>query len=302
MLWPHYKEMDLADQYEATVAALKALSKELLIRNPAKLLQAARRRVPGASLRLPQLALEDSAARQTLASAPRSHGKSADEGPNERLQADLVDFSQNTKGTRQKYALMLMGVYTREVSSVPLPDKKPSTTNAVMQDVKKSLVHENKNYTISTDKGKEYKKIPAEAVHREKKASNDIAVLDRGMQTLKQDMAGVVADGDARNWVEALPKSGRAHNARPHSAVYGPPETVETNGTQDFRVLQMNAQKGLLNRNLQLNETNALRSAGAFRAPLPSKRSFEPRYGECNYWAGCGTMRCETKEVPAHFC
>ena len=50
--------MELADEYEATVAALKALSKELLIRNPAKLLQAARGRVAGASLRLAKLALE----------------------------------------------------------------------------------------------------------------------------------------------------------------------------------------------------------------------------------------------------
>ena len=33
-----------------------------------------------------------------LASKPRSLGKSAAEGPNDRLQADLVDFSQNTRG------------------------------------------------------------------------------------------------------------------------------------------------------------------------------------------------------------
>ena len=37
-------------------------------------------------------------ARQVLAPKPRSLGKSAAEGPNDRLQADLVDFSQNTRG------------------------------------------------------------------------------------------------------------------------------------------------------------------------------------------------------------
>ena len=73
--------MELADQYEATVAALKALARELLIRNPAKLLQAARGRVPGANLRLATLALEDSASKQVLAPAYRSTGKSAAEGP-----------------------------------------------------------------------------------------------------------------------------------------------------------------------------------------------------------------------------
>ena len=52
--------MELADQYEATVAALKAKAREPRIRNPVKLLQAARASVPGANLRLAQLALEDS--------------------------------------------------------------------------------------------------------------------------------------------------------------------------------------------------------------------------------------------------
>ena len=65
--------MELADEYEATVAALKALSKQLLIRNPAKLLQAARGRVPGASLRLSKLALEDSVSKQVLAPAYKEY-------------------------------------------------------------------------------------------------------------------------------------------------------------------------------------------------------------------------------------
>ena len=59
----------IADGYTATVTALKALAKELLIRNPTKLLQVARGRVPGANLRLAQLALEDIASKAVLAPA-----------------------------------------------------------------------------------------------------------------------------------------------------------------------------------------------------------------------------------------
>ena len=100
--------MELADEYEATVIELKALSKELLIRSATKLLQAARgRRVPGATLRLATLALEDSVSKQVLAPAYRPTGKSAAEGPIERLQADLIDFSQNTRNAKEKYALMI---------------------------------------------------------------------------------------------------------------------------------------------------------------------------------------------------
>ena len=56
--------MELADQYEATVLALKALAKTLRIRSPAKLLQAARGRVPGATSRLAALAWEESGAKK----------------------------------------------------------------------------------------------------------------------------------------------------------------------------------------------------------------------------------------------
>ena len=230
----------LADQYEATVAALQARAKELRIRSASKLLQAARGRVPGASLRLSQLALETDVGKQVFAPAFRSTGKSAAEGPNERIQADLIDFSQNTR-TKQRFALQLVDVYTRETRAQSMPNKRPETVNAAMRSLMPTLVEGKKDYAITVDKGKEWSKleeaIPAEAVHREKQATNDIAVVDRAMQSLKTDMAAIVADGDAANWVQALPMAVDAYNKRPHQGVHGPPETVETRPEQDFRVL-----------------------------------------------------------------
>ena len=108
----------LADQYEATVAALKDLAKELRIRSTSKLLQAARGRVLGANSRLAKLALEDNVGKQVFAPAYRSTGRSAAEGPNERIQADLIDFSQNTR-TKERFALQLVDVYTRETRAQP---------------------------------------------------------------------------------------------------------------------------------------------------------------------------------------
>ena len=43
-----------------------------------------------------------------------------------RLQADLVDFSQNTRG-RNKYGLVVTDVFTREVATKALPDKRAET-------------------------------------------------------------------------------------------------------------------------------------------------------------------------------
>ena len=128
----------------AIVDQLKELARELRIRSAAKLLQAARGRIPGATSRLAALALGDSTSKQVLAPAYRSTGKSTAEGPNERLQADLIDYSQNTKNTKAKFALMLSDVYTREVRAKSLPDKRPETVNAGMRELVKTLVQDKK--------------------------------------------------------------------------------------------------------------------------------------------------------------
>ena len=200
----------LADQYTETVLALNDLAKELRIRSVTKLLQAARGKIPGANTRLANLALEDNTSKSIFSPAYRSTGKSTAEGPNERLQADLIDYSQNTKNTKAKYALMINDVYTREVRAKTLTNKRPETVNEAMRELVPSIVEDKKDFAITTDLGKEFSKldeggIPAEAVHRDKKGKNDISVLDRAMMTVKQDSAAAVADGDAKNWVQALP-------------------------------------------------------------------------------------------------
>ena len=166
---------ELADQYTATVVALKALAKQLRIRNAGKLVQAARGKVPGASLKLAQLSLQDNVGKQVLGPARKSTGKSTAEGPNERLQADLIDFSSNVRGLREKYALMLVDVYTREVRAKPLLNKKPETVNAATRESLPSLIEDNTNFALTTDGGKEFSRleeggIPTQAVHRDKKA------------------------------------------------------------------------------------------------------------------------------------
>ena len=61
--------MDLADNYMQIVSEMRSLAKELLIPNPAKLLAVlavAKGKIPGASLKLAQLALEDNVGKQAL--------------------------------------------------------------------------------------------------------------------------------------------------------------------------------------------------------------------------------------------
>ena len=89
-------------------------------------------------------------ARQILAPKPRSLGKSAAEGPNDRLQADLVDFSQNTRGAN-KYGLVVTDVFTREVATKALPDKRAETVTRAAAEIIPELVDQESNYVVTTD-------------------------------------------------------------------------------------------------------------------------------------------------------
>ena len=82
-----------------------------------------------------QSALQDNISKQFLAPAYRSTGKSAAEGANEKFQADLIDYNSNTRNTKEKYALMLADVYTREVRAQPILNWKPDTVNAAIREL-----------------------------------------------------------------------------------------------------------------------------------------------------------------------
>ena len=98
---------------------------------------------------------------------PRALGKSAAKGPNDRLQADLIDFSQNTRG-KTKYGLVVMDVFTREAAVVG-----------------RATGHDRPGQRV-----RHHRELPTEAVHRTKRPEdrNATAVVDRGIQTLKKDL------------------------------------------------------------------------------------------------------------------
>ena len=130
---------------------LGRLARDFNVRDPRKLFQIARREFPDrrdlTSARA-AAALRGDVARQILAPKPRSLGKSAAEGPNDRLQADLVDFSQNTRG-RNKYGLVVTDVFTREVATKALPDKRAETVTAAAAEIIPDLVQGEGNYVVT---------------------------------------------------------------------------------------------------------------------------------------------------------
>ena len=241
-----------------------------------------------------QAALRSDVARQVLAPKPRSLGKSAAEGPNDRLQADLVDFSQNTRGAN-KYGLVVTDVFTREVATKALPDKRAETVTQAAAEIIPDLVQDEGNYVVTTDQGNEFqgleRALPGGVVHRQKDPSdrNATAVVDRAIQTLKKDLAGEVARHGG-GWGEHVENVTEAYNARPHQAVYAAPEDVETQPATTFRVYQDNAAKFQHNKELTEGRKRRLEEAGAFRAPTNARRSFEPQYGPARDVAGIDSM------------
>ena len=86
--------------------ALRNLADDLNVRDPRKLYRLARQRDLDVTQAMAFEALKADVGRQVQAPRPRALGKLAAEGPNNRLQADLINFSQNTRG-KTKYGLVM---------------------------------------------------------------------------------------------------------------------------------------------------------------------------------------------------
>ena len=75
------------------------------------------------------------------------------------------------------------------------------------------------------------------------------AVADRGIQTLKKDLATRVARRGGQ-WGDHFEQAAGAYNARPHETAHGAPEDVEKQPDTEFRLLQDNADKFRHNKDL----------------------------------------------------
>ena len=281
----------------AATDLLQRLARDFNVRDARKLYQIAKREFPDqppVTVNRARDALRGDVARQVLAPKPRSLGKSAAEGSNDRLQADLIDFSQNTRSAK-KYGLVVTDVFTREAVTRALPNKNAETVARAAAEAIPELVQDEGNYVVTTDEGNEFRtleaNLPQGAVHRQKRPEdrNATAVVDRTIQTLKKDLAGEVARRGGK-WDDHVADATEAYNARPHEAVHAAPEDVETQPATQFRVLQDNAEKFQHNKQLTEGRQARLQQAGAFRAPTNANRSFQPSYGAAKELAGFDSM------------
>ena len=174
--------------------ALRDLADDFNVRDPRKLYRLARQRDLDVTQAMAFEALKADVGRQVQAPRPRALGKSAAEGPNDRLQADLIDFSQNTRG-KTKYGLVVMDVFTREAAVEPLQNKNAETVGRATKRAAKELTGDDGNFVVTTDLGNEFatldRELPENAVHRTKRPE------DRNAKDLTERRVKAVQDAGA---------------------------------------------------------------------------------------------------------
>ena len=223
-------------------------------------------------------ALKADVGRQVQAPRPRALGKSAAEGPNDRLQADLIDFSQNTRG-KTKYGLVVMDVE-------PLQNKNAETVGRATKRAAKELTGDDGNFVVTTDLGNEFatldRELPAEAVHRTKRPEdrNAIAVVDRGIQTLKKDLATRVARKGGQ-WSD--------HRAGGRPTTRGPTRRC----TARPRTWRSSRPRSSGSCKTTPTSSSTTRTC---RAPTNAARSFNPQYGDVQRLGAVDSMTVRSTE------
>ena len=234
--------------------------------------------------------------RQIYQPVQRAAGKTASEDIDSRFQMDLIDlhtdaaFDKATGGVN-KFILILVNVFTREVFARPLSKKEPKEVGQALEAILDELPQEPK--VISSDNGKEFLGPVSTMLERRKivqrfKAVGDVnalGVVDKAIQTIKKTMARLMSkDGGARNWRDALRQAVAGYNETYHSAVHDAPADVRADDQVVFMNLQDNARKLQHNQQIFEKRRSRLQQAGAFRAPLPNstakfKRGYQATYG-----------------------
>ena len=140
------------------MSALKRLSDRLGTPSAEKLFIAAKQRGLAVTKKQVRDFTERLGERQVYRPVQRSEGKTASEIIDSRFQMDLIDLHTDAAfdktGGVNKFILILINVFTREVYARPLAKKEPKDVSLALEGILNELPQEPK--VISSDNGKEF--------------------------------------------------------------------------------------------------------------------------------------------------
>ena len=229
---------------------------------------------------------------QIFKKAPASDSTTATRGPDDTLQIDLIDLKQFSGVS--KVILIACNPWNRKVYMEPLPNK---TVAVVTRGFRSILNRTDKVQVVSSDLGTEFGGIFNEMlnskniVHRYKATGagsrNNLAVLDRAIQTIKTQLFKRLTRKNTLKWDSMISDTEKGYNESLHGHLLGAPDDTE-NGSEaakieQFQLQKINADAFVSNNEKAAKKMDAVREAGAFREakkPETCERSFKPKYGE----------------------
>ncbi len=156
-----------------------------------------------------------------------SDGETAASRAGMRFMADLISFVGRKRQPEEwKYVLVVVDVFSRKAFVEKLRDNQSNTVLAAFH----RIVSRNGGVTeeeLSTDGGKEvfgpkFQQYLADkgTVHSVKKSLNNIAVVDRCIQSIKRILASLQQDSD-KGWSNFISRACELYNDREHQHLYG---------------------------------------------------------------------------------
>jgi hypothetical protein len=208
------------------LARLRALSKELGSPGHLALYTAARKRGIQITRQQARDLVSKQGESQVFTSAQPSAGKTVAETPHARYQADVID-QKNDRGEQgeevAKNILVVVNVFSREVSARAMPNKSAQETKKAMISILAAI--DGTPGVLSTDGGLEFTGVFAEELKRRgiaqklKDGKNAIAIVDRSIQSLKLVLAKMMAT-QAGSWQKLLGKAVKAINDTPKEVLH----------------------------------------------------------------------------------
>jgi transposase InsO family protein len=275
------------------MSQLIPLYEELGFPSAEKLYVAARRQGMDVTRAQAEAVAKGSGVAQINAPGPTFKGKIAAAAPQARWQADLIDFTATRSLRGERYILVVMDVFSRKLWARALENKESEDVAWEFEDIVREAGE--KPEELTTDQGLEFTGRPfKEAAARleitlvTKRAMNDIATLDRAIQTIKgmifRDIERRGADVD---WGQRVAAVIKGYNRRPSGALMNasPQDVWHREAAQpkdpvtSFRLLAQEGLKMRQNDQTVRRRAETLEEAGAFRVALPKDaRGFRPKW------------------------
>lgn len=172
--------------------------------------------------------IEEQPITQIFRSKKHRNGNIVAYGPHERVQIDIAvmdKFGKSNNG--YKYILFFIDVFTRKGYGIPMKNKNIEATSKALEEFCETYFTPE---IINCDNdgafmGREFQRVVKEYnilfVENDVGNHRQLGVVDRFIETIKNDIYKYFKYYNTTNWIDSLPRILKVYNGRPHSSLGG---------------------------------------------------------------------------------